>query len=219
MERLLSSETRPVALEVLDTQAAKETALDARCELPIAHPVLCVGFEGGEGETAWQVDQLKQECSPHHPSEVAVVDGDQADVLWQTLTEFQTASDQPLTFQANMRPSRTMEFLERAAEFGVAVQAHAGNGIVIGHLPDDMVSVDRAEEVVTSLRQMAFRQGGNLVIFHCDDEWKERLPVFGDSTGSWPLMQKLKQQLDPHNLLNPGRFIDQALAQASATTA
>jgi hypothetical protein len=49
----------------------------------------------------------------------------------QDLTEFETDSDAPLTFKANLLPSAAMEFLDRATQAGVAAQAHAGNGIVI----------------------------------------------------------------------------------------
>jgi len=116
------------------------------------------------------------------------------------------------------------------------VQAHAGNGIVVGHIPDEASTVEKAAAVVNPLRKLALDGGGNLVILNCDNDWKVSLKVFGErgearpvdasiqagptseasgntrftepSDSMWRLMQKLKAELDPRNLLNPGRLID-----------
>lgn len=208
LARLMESETRPVALEVLNSDAAQQIAAEARQELPTEFPLLCVGFEGSERETNWQVKELKEEIAPFGPQQIEVVQGSDASRVWAALTEYQTYSDDPLTFQANLLPSRTLEFIDRATDMGVAVQSHAGNGIVIGHLPDDASSVESAAEILTPLRKMAQTGRGNLVVFNCEAEWKQHLPVFGEREPSWPLMQQLKMQLDPHGLLNPGRFVD-----------
>ncbi len=202
------SETPPVALEDLNIYAAQQIAAEARQELPTESPLLCVGFEGSERETNWQVRELKEEIAPFGPQQIEVVQGSDASGVWAALTEYQTYSDDPLTFQANLLPSQTLEFVDRATDMGVAVQSHAGNGIVIGHLPDDASSVEAAAEILTPLRKMAQTGRGNLVVFNCEAEWKQHLPVFGEHEPSWPLMQQLKLQLDPHGLLNPGRFVD-----------
>ena len=90
----------------------------------------------------------------------------------------------------------------------VAVQIHAANGIVIGQCPEDVATVAAARELIAELRNEARKGAGNLIVLHCDSEWRNSLPMWGDPEPSWPLMIKLKQQLDPHGLLNPGRFVD-----------
>ncbi len=208
LERLLTSETRPVALEVLNSGAAKQIAAEARQDLPVELPVLCIGLEGRERETSWQSETLTDEFSPFGPQKIEVITGSDASAVWSALTEFQVCSDDPLTFQANLPPSATLELVQRATQLGVAVQSHAGNGIAIGHLPDDVSTVEKAVQIITPLRQMARRAGGNLVVLNCADQWKSHVPVFGEPEPAWPLMRKLKSTFDPHNLLNPGRFID-----------
>ena len=208
LERLLTSETRPVALEVLNSGAAKQIAAESRRDLPAGLPVLCIGLEGSQRETGWQTETLKDELSPFGPQKIEVIAGGDTSTVWSALTEFQVCSDDPLSFQANLPPSATLELVERATQLGAAVQAHAGNGIVIGHLPDDDATVEKAARIVTPLRQMARQAKGNLVVLSCEDGWKSRLPIFGEPEPSRPLMRRLKSSLDPHNLLNPGRFID-----------
>lgn len=206
LERLVTSQTRPVGLEVLNRPAARQVAADARLELPASAPVLCVLFEGSSRETDWQIERARQEIAPLGPSEMTALSTADAGKLLAALTEFCTHSDAPLTFQANLLPSRTLEFLEQADQRGAALQAHAGNGIVLGQLPDDVLTAGQAAEFLAPLRQQARAARGNLVVVDCDGAWKEALPVFGEPEPAWPLMQKLKQTLDPYGIFSPGRL-------------
>jgi glycolate oxidase FAD binding subunit len=169
--------------------------------------VHCIGVEGAPQETQWQIDTLKTELAPFTPREIDAITDEAAKKLWFALTEFQVSSEELGTFQANLLPSRTIEFAAKAEELGVTVQAHAASGIVLGHLPDRVSSVETAREILDPLRTLARTARGNLVVLNCDTMWKRELPLFGDSEPSWPLMKKLKQELDPRGLLNPGRFI------------
>ncbi|HVW00941.1 MAG TPA: FAD-binding oxidoreductase, partial [Planctomycetaceae bacterium] len=205
LARLLTSAARPVAVEVLDPQAAADIGAEARVELPAGGPVLGIAVEGLSADVRWQLEQLSQELRA-----VGGADGfitlPSSEALWAALTEFQTATEEPLTFQANLLPSRTVEFLEQAHARRVRLQAHAGTGSVIGHLPDEVSSATAAEEILGPLRQLARSAGGNLVIVNCEEQWKSTLSVFGEPESSWSLMRKLKAELDPHDLLNRGRM-------------
>lgn len=132
-----------------------------------------------------------------------VVAGVEATKLWFALAEFQVPSDDPLTFKANLLPSRTVEFVHQAEQAGCALQAHAGSGVVIGQLPDTMTTAAAAATLLSSLRGIARACRGNVVVYHCDESWKSELPVFGEPEPAWPLMRKLKRELDPGNILNP----------------
>ena len=47
---------------------------------------------------------------------------------------------------------------------------------------------------------------GHMVIERCPAEVKAGLDVFGDAGDSLPIMKSLKEQYDPGNILNPGRY-------------
>jgi glycolate oxidase FAD binding subunit len=215
LERLSKSAARPVALDVLDSHAAAAVAAEAVLDLPTHRPVLCVGVEGTAPEAAWQMETLQSEISPFSPHEIVPVSGAGATKLWFALTEFQVPSDDPLTFKANLLPSRTVDFVNEAQQTGCAVQGHAGSGIVIGHLPDLVTTVGAAGELIARLRGRARKCRGNLVVVDCDDSWKNDLPMFGDPEPSWPLMRRLKRELDPQNLLNPHYSFGSDLPQNS----
>ena len=206
LARLTSSATRPIAVDLLDARAAAEIAATADLDLPTHRPVLCVGVEGTGHETAWQLEQLRSEIGPFQPNSMTVVAADDVGDVWTALTEFQVASDDPLTFKASLLPSRTVEFLQMAEAAGCSIQAHAANGIVIGHLPDTVSSASAAEALLRPLRELTTRCQGNLAIEQCDEAWKAALPLLGEPPQAAKWMRTLKRQLDPRNLLNPGRL-------------
>ena len=208
LQLLLKSDARPVAVDVLNTPAARLISTAARTPSRLAHVTLCLGVEGSTKEVEWQLDTLRREMAAGEVLSEERIHEPDAAWLWEALTEFPTCADDPLTFQANLLPSRGMEFAHRATELGVAIQVHAGNGIVVGQLPDEAASIEQTTTILNELRQVARSARGNLVVLHCDPEWKNRMPMCGDPEPSWGLMQRLKQQLDPHGLLNPGRFVD-----------
>ena len=216
LQKLMLSAARPVAVDVLNASAARltRTAIGTTgSQVSFARqgadsPVLCLGLEGSAHEVDWQIDALRSELTSCGVQAEERIDEPGATRLWEALTEFPTCADDPLTFQANLLPSRCMEFAKRATELGVAVQVHAGNGIIVGQLPDEAATIEQTVAILDALRPIVRAAKGNLMVLHCDPEWKPRLPMCGDPEQSWGLMQRLKRQLDPQGLLNPGRFID-----------
>ncbi len=206
LQRLLTSATRPMAVELLNPKAARHIVREAKVSLPVEHPVLLIAFEGTSREVDWQVETLQEELRAAAPTHIETLDPAGTDALWHPLTEYQAASDDPLTFQANLPPSRVVEFVEGASLQGIALQAHAGSGVVIGHLPDRCATPESAAITLRPLRELAERHGGALVVLSCDDSWQERLSLFGTPRGDAALMDRVRKQLDPQSLLNPGRF-------------
>lgn len=206
LQVLLKSEARPIAIEVLNGPAARLISAAARSPFPNSAVTLVIGVEGSAREVDWQLETLKRELASCSATSGQRIDETDAIRLWDALTEFPTCADDPLTFQASLLPSRAMEFANRATQLGVAVQVHAGNGIVVGQLPEEAATAERNAAIINELRQIARSAKGNLVVLHCDPEWFTKIPLCGDPEPSWGLMERLKQQFDPHGLLNPGWF-------------
>jgi glycolate oxidase FAD binding subunit len=203
---LMTSQTRPVSIETLNSRAAALIENQARVGLPTGVFILIVGYEGSARETDWQAETLRRELGARGSKEVSVARDANADRLWTALTEFPVCMDESLAFQASLLPSMVAQFAEQASRFGISLLSHAGNGTVIGKLAEDARDASRAAEILSLLSELASRCGGYLMLLRGDPRWKAALPVGGSPADSHALMRKLKQAFDPEDLLNPGRM-------------
>lgn len=206
MAGLNLSETRPVILDVLNPRAISRIQGNSGLQVPGELWGLCVGFEGSPRETNWQLETVAAELRACSTGEFHIV-ADDAERRFSSLTEFSIPSGDALTVMATLPPSHTIEFITLANELGLSMQAHAGNGIVMGHLEDGCSDATSAKKIVNPLREFACRHAGALTILKCDDAWKVELNVFGPATPAWTIMRGLKQSLDPAGVLNPGRML------------
>ena len=208
LDQLHASRTRPVCIDLLNQAAA--IALNKRKPglLPDKTPSLViVGFEENSQAVAWQIQQLVRESLNTGLGGLDVRFGSVADSLWQALIDFPDRPDSSLSFKANMVSSATADFCLAAANLGFAIQiqAHAGNGIVIGHVTDNL-SLNQAGEVLSQLQTWAMKGQGNVVVRRCPVEWKRQLPIWGNPRGDEWLMRTVREKFDPHQLFNPGRM-------------
>jgi glycolate dehydrogenase FAD-binding subunit len=202
LDILHSTRTRPVCVEVLSPEAA---AVAGMADLPAGEWALIVGFEGSSAAIEWQAAQLRTEL----PADIGSNVGALPESIMDTLCDLLLRPDARLSFKTNMLPSAVAGFCREAARLSPRpiLQAHAGNGIVIGHVSADLTR-EQAATMLTTLTPIATAAHGNLIVTRCPPEWKRNLPVWGRSTGDRVLMRSVKQKLDPHGIFNPGRFVD-----------
>jgi glycolate oxidase FAD binding subunit len=185
LDRLHASRSRPVVVDVAtdNSRTGSEWAL-------------WVAFEEKAATVEWQIAALLDELKDAPATDLAAERGAETVRRIEALVAA-TYPASPFVFKANVRPSQTAAFCNCAASIYVPVQAHALNGIVIGHSPDRMMKLMTGE---------AEKCGGNIVIRRCPTSWKKDLPVWGRPTNDRELMRRVKQTLDPRNVFNPGRL-------------
>jgi glycolate oxidase FAD binding subunit len=213
---LATSRARPVAIELLGPKAGRQVAAESRQDLPCGPLLVGIGLEGSATEVQWQVEVIDREMRQAGAGAVAWARDAQTAKIWATLTDYQVGVESPVTIRAALRPSRTVEFVVAAIDAGVAVQAHAGSGVVHGHLPDDTLDAATAESVIAPLRELAAEGGGQVIVERCEVSWVERLEMWGPRRDDWSLMEAVKREFDPGGLLSPGRGVDGALGHATA---
>jgi glycolate oxidase FAD binding subunit len=196
LDRLNTSRTRPVAIEVVNPAAAQ--ALEG----PAGWGLL-VGFEDNATSLAWQLDQFRSEIGHANAHQF---EGADAAPVWEWLRDFQARELGPVTIVANLLPSAVASFLARFDSDRWAVQAHAGSGIVRAHALGEPEMEGLAKEIEI-LRTEAVRIGGNLTLSRCPADWKSRMRVWGEPRADWLVCEKIKQAFDPRGLMNPGRFV------------
>ncbi len=202
LDRLNTSRTRPVALELFSRRAAEQVG--AGLGLPLDAWVLAVGLEDNAASVAWQRDALRPELEP---GSLSVLEGAAAEPLWNAMANLPALELGPLGFVANLRPSAVVEFCERLHPDRWLLQAHAGNGMVRGQFLGNFDELPDLASEIEAIRHEAVAAGGNLILSRCPTPWKERFRVWGEPRGDWPLMEQIKHALDPGAVLNPGRFV------------
>ncbi|MGH7173509.1 MAG: FAD-binding oxidoreductase [Gemmataceae bacterium] len=207
LDRLHATRTRPVCLDLLNQSAVRSMVRALRMNLPEAPWVIVVGFEDNGDAVGWQVRQLLEELAPGDIQGLEARAGGASDPLWMALVE-SPASGGCVSFKANLLPHAVAEFCRQADTLSepMRLHAHAGSGIVYGHLDGDL-TLPRVAAMLKELTDAAVRAEGNLVLPHCPVEWKRELPVWGRERGDLWLMRQVKDKMDPRHLFNPGRFL------------
>jgi glycolate oxidase FAD binding subunit len=201
LDQLNKSGTRPVALEFLNGSGAR--TVGQGLGLPTGSGILAIGYEDNAGSVRWQIDRLKSELGRN---DIAILEGVDAQPLWEALTDFQTARSGPISFVANLRPSSVASFVEALDPQRWSAQAHAGNGIVRAHAQGEW-TLEGMTQQIKKFQALAARDGGNLILARCPTRWKESLQVWGEPRLDWAIAERIKAALDPHAAMNPGRFV------------
>ncbi len=204
LELLNTSLTRPVVLDVLNPKAVSQVRKEVRLAASGSQWLCCIGYEGNVPETDWQIETVQQELLPLQTGTPLLISGEDADRVWQALTEYQTASDDPVSVQISVLPSQVSRVLDRASQLGLAIQAHAGNGVLIGHLPDRCSTPELASDLLQELSPLLQEHHGKLQILHCEEDWSAHLSRHCTPLPEAALHQQMKAAFDPANTLSPG---------------
>jgi glycolate oxidase FAD binding subunit len=72
---------------------------------------------------------------------------------------------------------------------------------------DDVRSIGVLERLVPELFSRVEAKKGSATLLHAPCQLKDRVNVWGTKRADFPLMQRVKQAFDPHNIFAPGRFV------------
>ena len=92
--------------------------------------------------------------------------------------------------------------------FDHTLLAHAGSGVCQIHLlPRSGEGTQRTADVIRKLLERCRTSSGNLVIHRAPVEMKSTLPIWGEPGADLVVMKKIKANLDPNNIMSPGRYV------------
>jgi glycolate oxidase FAD binding subunit len=85
---------------------------------------------------------------------------------------------------------------------------HSGSGVtLVNILPDGKSSQEKTlTDAVAALLAECRKAGGNLVVQRAPTDMKNGLPVWGEPGSDLPLMKRIRDEIDPANIMNQGRF-------------
>jgi glycolate oxidase FAD binding subunit len=201
---LLAGDLIPTALEMVDGVCAETLGL------PAATPALVVAFDGIAEQVQWQVAELAKLVGPL---------GGRAPVTlppatWPRLAALaRAAAESPsAVMRFSVLPTLVAETMEQGAQaarqrgLASAWTAHAGVGVVTGAL---LAGGETAtvSAVLGEWRTIAHAGGGHANLMRAPLAVKAQVPLWDDPGAGGRIMQRIKAQLDPNNVLNPGRFV------------
>lgn len=201
---LAQSSATPVAIELL-AGALWSEALGAETT---AYQIL-VGLDGTRIEVDWMLGQLADDFRAMGLAPATITDAKSVRAIWAKLTEFPADRAAALVVKASVLPSQTVGLVARLQELdpAVAIQAHAGNGIVIARFAH-VAAEGAASWLVKKLQPLVRAAGGSLVALSTATPGElTRQAQWGHATPDSGLMLAVKRQFDPKGLLNPGRFV------------
>ena len=200
---VLASDLIPNAVKVVDPAAAAALGLDG-------DPALIVGFDGLREQVEWQVAELTALVGPLGGRDVTVL----PPATWPRLA---TAAGDAIASPAALMtlaglPALVADTMEQGAQaarqrgLASAWTAHAGVGAITASLaaarePSTVASV------LTEWRTIAGAGGGHATLAWAPLAVKAQVPVWDDAGAAGRIMRRIKAQLDPDNVLNPGRFV------------
>ncbi len=202
VERILKAPLEPLFIEL----SGRIPAADAGC-------VLVVGFGGAGEDVADQAVTLRSLADGAGGlEELAAAE---ADALMAELRESRAGDGAFLGLKASLPTTKAAAFIAaleeegRASGLAMAVQAHAGNGIIRVRIecPDEPPVEGSARAIVERLRAVVASLGGTLVVEHADPAIKPGVDLWGGGIEGLALMKRIKQTMDPGDVLSPGRFV------------
>jgi len=132
---------------------------------------------------------------------------------WSKLSAVPLQSSDDLSWRVALRPTDLASFLPDVAALEADETSHVGLRWHAGLGDGRLRAIARApvyhREAVRALERLRHKAetlGGSLVIENAPLEIKSELDSWGSFGSATELMKRVKAQLDPQNLLSPGRF-------------
>jgi glycolate oxidase FAD binding subunit len=209
LDRLAGMAVPPVAIDVLIGRAWR-----LEDDLRDRFAGIVVRVEGTEQEVDWLAADVGDSLDDAGAKSVRRLDEQQSAALWHQQREFSDrgagdgVDESPLVAKIVAPPSDVTRVLQELLAFDpeCAIQAHAGNGIVYGRF-GRFEHADVTRVLIGKLRPLAVERGGSLVVLSSRLEGLTPHVVWGGRTEAILLMERIKRKFDPHNILNPRRFV------------
>ena len=210
-DELLQRVYGPQGIHVLNGTAARRLSGTAGFDA-IGSGVAVIAYAFGQARAVERVlSQSAQLLREHGGSDVTVLPRPEAAELLREHTDLGwRPDDMPrLAVKLNLPPASVAAALSRLWKLDVpeqpAILADPGFGTLrlLWWEGDD--DAERDAPTVRGLREMAVSLGGSAVVEHCPVGLKTRIDVWGDFPNEVEIMRRIKHNLDPGGILNPGR--------------
>lgn len=194
---LLKSTLLPAAMTILNTKALETAGLTTGMG---AVAVWTEGFEENVSRHLRDIRTMAEAIGLR----VEVLRDDPHRRLWEKIRDFGTG-DAIVLYRVTVPLSAVAKVLTTIESwtFSPATLAHCGSGTVWVGMTADPSGV----QWFSKLTSLAQEHGGHAVMAAATPALKKGVDVWGPPPPSLDIMREIKHRFDPHDLLNPGRFV------------
>jgi glycolate oxidase FAD binding subunit len=218
--RILNTTLLPAAVEVLTHDAGKALPMLLIQDFAAAPYGVAVALEEFTPAVARMADEMTTMADSLEAANGGTLDDHAHQTFWLAMSQLgrtlQNKYSGLITLKATCPLSEwvntfnTLEDTFSAENMPCALQAHAGNGVILANLlldlEDDEV-MEKAVETVNRLSQLFCEKDGSLVVQTVPSPWKAQLNIWGEPGSAFTVMKRLKEKIDPLGMMNPGRFL------------
>jgi glycolate oxidase FAD binding subunit len=210
---VMGSDIIPSAVELVDREALGVLP-GAGMALPPDGGALVVGLDGTPEQVEWQCMELSRIVGGLGATATRALDGAERDEAWRAVAGLSRGAfpGPAAVMKLGVLPTQVAEVMEQGAAAAqrsglrAAFAAHAGVGIVSAALAGEVAEAGAVVGVLGEWRAMAASAGGHALLEWAPLAVKERVPVWDAPGPAHRFMRRIKEQLDPLGILNPGRF-------------
>ena len=212
-DRVLDSKLLPVSVEILNGPGYDLT-MSQDLNLPPEGWCVAVGVEGFEEEVIREITDLKDMAQRESALESAQLDPEKAFTFWRMLANSGVAPQGKtvVKFKGSFLISRYSEIMDAwsiaSSDYRAALICSAGLGLAQGYIfcrTDE--DPEKFAAVGSAFRAAAEKHEGSMVIESAPAGLKQKLDPWGRPREDFLLMKRIKANVDPVGVLNPGRFL------------
>jgi glycolate oxidase FAD binding subunit len=220
VREIRGSQLIPSSLETLNAKAVQKMNYPVSVP-PNGNYLVAIGVEGVTEGIDRQIFEISEMGKKHGTLEALTLDPEKHQAFWVAIRDFTCELTQEysnvISMKSNFLISKSGEMLEGyekiAQELGIdcAFISHAGNGIMHSYIlagKNFRSKVDSFVELIEKLTAEAVKNEGNLVVESSPLSVKKKVDVWGQSRSDYPMVRRLKEQIDPAVILNAGRFVE-----------
>jgi glycolate oxidase FAD binding subunit len=219
VQEITHSQLLPASIEMLNALAVSR--MKYRVLLPPDGSYLvAIGLEGVAESVERQLSEIMDRGKKHGALETVPLHSEKHEAFWKSLRDFSKglAPKYPglIALKANFLMSKSgkmMRIYEKIAKgWGIncAIISHSGNGILYTYPLADLNGRSKAEAMMKLIKKLtaeAVKNEGNLIIESAPFSLKKKVNIWGRSRSDYQIIRRLKKQIDPAGILNPGRFL------------
>jgi glycolate oxidase FAD binding subunit len=219
VQEITHSQLLPASVETLNALAVSR--MKYRVSLPAEGSYLvAVGLDGVAESTERQISEMGDIGKKHGALESMVLDSEKHQTFWNALRDFSRglAKRYPdhVALKSNFLISKfgqmmgSYEKIAQGLGMECAFISHSGSGILYTYVLSNAEGRLKIESLIKFIKKLtaeAIKNEGNLVIESSPPSVKKKVNVWGKSRGDAHIMRRIKKQIDPRGILNPGRFV------------